>query len=192
VPEPTGTWYIGFDISTSLGWDLRNPAGKSVAGGVLKLATGLGGAVHEENLRRIGRVISAAHNVAGAVGGADLEPALEDVEFTKFAKASASYWRVRTLVELAVYQKLGAKAIVLVIGTSALKTHAMGGKGQGEGKKGQVTKRQMVEACAKRDGTDFPPWELTPSGQPTAKSKRSGDRADAAHVSHWAWETDSP
>ena len=107
------------------------------------------------------------------------EPALEYVEFTKFAKASASYWRVRTLLELAVFKHQLAPSILLVVGTSTLKTHAMGGKGKGEGKKGQVTKRQMVEACAKRDGTKFPPWDLTPSGQPTAHGHASSLQADS-------------
>jgi len=184
-----GTWYLGFDISTSLGWNLRDSVGKVRAHGVLALVPGAGGRALTENRRRIDKVIKAAQAVAGAGGATSLEPAVEDVEFTKFTKSHASYWRVRTLIELAVHDELGCPSIELVVGVTALKSHAMGGKGRGEGPRGQVTKRQMVEACRKRDEIDLPPWEVTTKGAPTAESKRSGDQADAAHVTHWAWES---
>ena len=186
------TWYIGFDISTSLGWHLRDPQGRSVAGGVVKLVPKVGGVHHAENCRRIRRIIRRAQELISASplkGPFWLDPAIEGVEFTKFTKAHASYWRIRTLLEIELCSEIECPEVELVVGVTELKTHAMGGKGKGEGPRGQVTKRQMVEAARERDGLDLPPWELTPGGKPTAACKRATDLADAAHVSHWAWTT---
>ena len=178
---------LGLDISTSLGWALRNDSGKAVGHGVVKLESGPTGKAAEANASAVRDLLAMVEAVAEAAGE-ELGLALEGVDFSTFTKAHASYWRVRTVIVL-VARMRGYLDEPAVVSVSELKRHAMQRAGmKGTGKKSRVTKADMVSAAIIADGVDFPPFEYTAGGQPTAESKRSGDKADALHVTSWALE----
>lgn len=160
---------LGIDIGQSLGWAVVND-GVLAAYGTLKLKRS---ASHAQNLANITHLVD------------DFQPAavgIEDVQFSRFVQAHASYWRIRTLVELGL-EMAAPDAPVHTVGVSTLKTWATG--------KGNATKPDMVRAATARGAVGLRHLEhpdVTAGRVSKAQAGRDQDMADAVMAAFWTFE----
>ena len=157
---------LGIDVGTSLGWaltELRDDESVRLCGyGAIKLPTAAGPLANLERVRELFE----------SFGGTVTAVYVEDVPFTKFAKATASYWRVRTLFEI-VASDLGLYPFTEV-NVSQLKRWATG--------KGNARKPAMCRAVRERYGV-----EVYARKDDDQRGKAADeDVADAILVASWA------
>lgn len=156
-------YVIGFDIGTTLGFCVmqKNAGGATVVdSGVLVAKEKHKGARLNSMLRQVYDLLAKYH----AHGSNTITIAVEEVAFTKFRLAYASYCQMRAMVELALFQ-LCKGLPVEVVHTSTLKKHATGG--------GKASKEEMLAAAEKRYDFD------------KVKGKAAFDQADAIWVADW-------
>ena len=159
---------LGIDVGTSMGWALTQVAEDEtvdlIAHGALKIPTKNGPLVNLERVGSLFRSFATHGEVAGVY--------VEDVPFSKFPMASASYWRVRTLAEI-----VGAERgwyPFTTVNVSTLKRWATG--------KGNARKPAMCKAVRDRFGVPL----YADKGDVAKGSKAQEDQADAILVATWA------
>ena len=146
--------WIGVDIGQTLGWAYHSGQ-RVTAHGTLKMAGRT-----PDQLRKA----QAAFTALLALYQPD-RLAMEDVQFARYRDAHASYWRIRTLVELAWHGPAPE-----LVSTGELKRWATG--------KGNADKAAMCQAASARVGHVF---RARPAGKPGEE-----DQADACLVALWA------
>ncbi len=105
---------------------------------------------------------------------------IEDVGFVRYAKAHASYWRVRTLIEVALDEKNLIPSTHFVAVT-ALKKWATG--------KGNATKIDMVTAARDLTGEElYARDEILDDDRSRIFRSRQEDQADAILCAAWGLE----
>lgn len=168
---------LGLDVGTSLGWALTrldDDHHHTVLHGygVLDLPTKDGPLTNLDRVRGLFRAFEPSSAAAMLTADEVTGIYVEDVPFTKYAKASASYWRVRTLAEIAAAE-FGLYPFTIV-NVSTLKQWATG--------KGNADKAAMCRAA--RERFDVPLYAR--KGDVEKGSKAHEDQADAILVAAWA------
>ena len=97
---------------------------------------------------------------------------VEDVGFSRFTLAHASYWQLRTLIEVAADEK--GRAPVGTVGVTALKKWATGS--------GKAKKHDMCAEVRRRYGVELFAWK----GDAKRGKRGDEDQADAILVGAWA------
>jgi Holliday junction resolvasome RuvABC endonuclease subunit len=156
---------MGVDIGQSAGWAFA-PGPRVTAHGVLHMKgkTPWDLVDHARQLATLLDTFKPTHL------------ALEDVRFVSRRDAHASYWRIRTLVELA-WAQYSLTPGPLLIDTGSLKKWATGS--------GKASKSDMCAEATKRTGVQF-------IAQADGGTKAQEDQADACLVTLWAVSTLDP
>lgn len=150
---------LGLDVAQSTGWAYWRPGGVVACGALdLKGKDPDQLLAHHAEFRELLETWHPIHL------------AIEDVQFVGSRDAHASYWRIRTLAELAWAQF--SSQTCLLVATGRLKSWATGN--------GNADKHAMCARASKLTG-----WSL--QARP-AGTKAQEDQADACLVSLWAAE----
>lgn len=155
------TRILGIDVGQSLGWALVG-SGTVAAYGHLELP-GKSPAELAGYVTRLVHLITMWDHPVDTL-------ALEDVQFVSSRDAHASYWRIRTLVELAWGRH---SSTVRTVPTGTLKRWATG--------KGNADKAAMCAAATRLTGHPF-------ASKASGGTKAQEDQADAVLVALWAAE----
>lgn len=161
---------VGFDVSTSLGWAITRLDDDDrvvlIEHGVCELPTKLNPIDKLDRVRVLFDTLEmhAVEDVSGVY--------VEGVPFVKQAMAHASYWRVRTLIELVAAER--ELYPVTEVNVSTLKKWATG--------KGNATKALMCRAVRERYGVKL----YARKDDDQKGSKAQEDEADAILVAAWA------
>jgi len=161
---------VGFDISTSLGWAITRLDDEDrvvlIEHGVCELPTKMNPIDKLDRLRVLFDTLEmhAVECIAGVY--------VEGIPFVKQAQAHASYWRVRTMVEVVAAERDCYP--VTEVNASTLKKWATG--------KGNADKALMCRAARERFGVRL----HARKGDEQKGSKGQEDEADAILVAAWA------
>jgi Holliday junction resolvasome RuvABC endonuclease subunit len=152
---------LGIDVGQSLGWSALDKVDHALGYGTINLDTS---ASYRERLDRIDGLFAAWDPIAVC---------LENVSFGRFPMATASYWRLRTLIELQLECR-GWLDRLRLVEVSTLKKWATGD--------GKAKKPQMCAAANSRFGVDL---RARVAGMRGAGSKAHEDIADALLAGAW-------
>ena len=161
---------LGFDISTSLGWATTRLDDADqvvlIEHGTVDLPTKVNPIEKLARVRSLFERIeaNAVEHVAGVY--------VEGIPFVRQAMAHASYWRVRTLIEVVAAER--SLYPVTEVNASTLKKWSTGN--------GRADKSLMCRAARERYGVDL----YARKGDEKKGSKAQEDAADAILVASWA------